>query len=174
MDALQNLSSSAGVEAQNCWPSGNLWGTTGQCNSENDSECCVEGRSYTTYSCSPRVSGSTKVRLTLNSFEEGGDGGAASKCDNQFHSDDNPVVALSTGWFNNIQRCFRYINIYGNGRSVQAKVVDECDSTVGCDAEHDYQPPCPNNFVDASKAAWRALGVQESDWGNLDIYWSDA
>ncbi|KAF4394118.1 hypothetical protein F8388_017931 [Cannabis sativa] len=40
-------------------------------------------------------------------------------------------------------------------------VVDECDSTAGCDADHDYQPPCPNNIVDASKAVWKALGVSK-------------
>ena len=31
-----------------------------------------------------------------------------------------------------------------------------------------------NNVVDASKAVWKALGVPESDWGEMDIYWSDA
>lgn len=89
------------------------------------------------------------------------------------------MVALSTGWFNDKQRCLNYITIYGNGRSVQAKVVDEGDSTMGCescDADHDYQPPCPNNIVDASKAVWKALGVPEEsdDWGKLNITWSDA
>nr|POF12202.1 putative ripening-related protein 2 [Quercus suber] len=95
-------------------------------------------------------------------------------CDDQFHSDDTPVVALSTGWLAN--RCSNSITIYGNGKSVQAMVVDECDSTMGCDAEHAYQPPCPNNIVDASKAVWKALEVPEEsdDWGKLDITWSDA
>ena len=39
-----------------------------------------------------------------------------------------------------------------------------------------YQPPCPNNIVDASKAVWKALGVPEEsdDWGKLNITWSDA
>ena len=166
------------VEAQSCRPSGELKGTNpppGQCNTENDSECCVKGQLYKTYTCSPQVSSRTKAKLTLNSFEEGGDGGGASECDNQYHSDDTPVVAVSTGWFkfNNMQRCLKDINIYGNGRSVRAKVVDECDSTIGCDDEHAYQPPCPYNIVDASKAVWRALEVPESDWGDLDIYWSD-
>ncbi|RVW30612.1 putative ripening-related protein 1 [Vitis vinifera] len=61
------------------------------------------------------------------------------------HSDDTPVVALSTGM---------------------------CDSTMGCDEDHDYQPPCPNNIVDASKAVWEALGVPLADWGELDITWT--
>nr|GEZ69908.1 hypothetical protein [Tanacetum cinerariifolium] len=45
----------------------------------------------------------------------------------------------------------------------RAMVVDEYDSTMGCDADHDYQLPCPNNIVDASKAAWKALGVSEDN-----------
>jgi hypothetical protein len=84
------------------------------------------------------------------------------------------VVALSTGWYNHGNRCLNFINIHGNGKSVKAMVVDECDSTMGCDSDHDYQPPCANNIVDASKAVWKALGVPESDWGGMDIYWSDA
>jgi hypothetical protein len=57
---------------------------------------------------------------------------------------------------------------------VVAMVVDECDSTMGCDQDHDYQPPCRNNIVDASKAVWEALGVPQNQWGGLDITWSDA
>ncbi|KAF8412268.1 hypothetical protein HHK36_000229 [Tetracentron sinense] len=167
------------VEAQTCRPSGSIRGTKpppGQCNTGNDSDCCVVGKLYTTYKCSPTVSQSTKAVLTINSFQKGGDGGGPSECDNQYHSDDTPVVALSTGWFNNESRCLKNIKISANGRSVVAKVVDECDSTMGCDSEHDYQPPCPNNIVDASKAVWEALGVprNSSDWGELDIVWSDA
>ena len=167
------------VEAQTC-NSGTLTGNDpppGQCNNtENDSKCCKEGMSYDTYTCSPPVSSSTPAILTLNSFQEGGDGGNESKCDNQFHPNDTPVVALSTGWFNNKERCSNSITINGNGKSVQAMVVDECDSTMGCDAEHAYQPPCANNTVDASKAVWVALGVPEEsdDWGKLEITCSDA
>ncbi|KAK9274191.1 hypothetical protein L1049_019005 [Liquidambar formosana] len=146
----------------------------GQCNTEDDSECCQEGKFYTTYKCSPPVSHTTKAVLTINSFEESGDGGAPSECDNKYHSDDTPVVALSTGWFNNQKRCLKNIIIYGNRRSVKAMVVDECDSSAGCDADHDYQPPCPNNVVDASKAVWKALGVPQNEWGEMDVYWSDA
>ena len=53
-------------------------------------------------------------------------------------------------------------------------VVDECDSTMGCDSDHDYQPPCRNNIVDASRAVWKALGVPHGQWGGLDITWTDA
>ncbi|KAJ6952692.1 putative ripening-related protein 1 [Populus alba x Populus x berolinensis] len=44
-------------------------------------------------------------------------------------------------------------------------IVDECDSTM---------PPCPNNIVDASKAVWTALEVPLSQWGEMEIHWSDA
>lgn len=165
------------VEAGTCKPSGKIRGKKpppGECNKSNDSECCVEGKYYTTYDCSPTVSRRTKATLTLNGFGKGEDGGGRSECDEKFHSDNETVVALSTGWFKKKSRCLKYINIYGNGRRVKAKVVDECDSTVGCDADHDYQPPCDNNIVDASKAVWEALGVPEKKRGELDIYWSDA
>ncbi|KZV37096.1 hypothetical protein F511_12554 [Dorcoceras hygrometricum] len=162
---------------QGCKPSGRIEGRTpppGQCNQENDSDCCKKGKFYTTYKCSPPVSGSTKAVLTLKRFEEGGDGGGPSECDNKYHSDETPVVALSTGWYSGGSRCLNNVKISGNGRTVTAMVVDECDSTMGCDEDHDYQPPCPNNIVDASKAVWEALGVPEDDWGQLDITWSDA
>ncbi|XP_047979024.1 putative ripening-related protein 1 [Salvia hispanica] len=162
---------------QSCNPSGKIRGKKpppGQCNQENDSDCCKQGKLYTTYKCSPPVSGSTKAVLTINSFQKGGDGGGPSECDNKYHSDDTPVVALSTGWYSGGSRCLNNVTISGNGRSVTAMVVDECDSTMGCDEDHDYQPPCPNNIVDASKAVWKALGVPEGDWGDLDITWSDA
>ncbi|KAF9589627.1 hypothetical protein IFM89_026576 [Coptis chinensis] len=88
--------------------------------------------------------------------------------------DDKPVVALSTGWFNHESRFYKNITISANGHSVVAMVVDECDSTMGCDSDHDYQPPCPNNIVDASRAVWESLGVPRNNWGELDIVWSDA
>ncbi|KAK9273436.1 hypothetical protein L1049_018246 [Liquidambar formosana] len=67
----------------------------GQCNQENDSDCCVQGKLYTTYTGSPLVSSQTKAHLTINSFEKGGDGGGPSECDNQYHSD-NTLVVRST------------------------------------------------------------------------------
>ena len=100
-----------------------------------------------------------KATLTLNSFEKGGDGGAASECDNKFHSDDTLIVALSTVYFNHKERCFKEITIFGNGRSVNAMVVDECK--------------CGNNIVDGSSAVWKALGVPEKE-GEMDIFWGDA
>ncbi|KAM6584821.1 hypothetical protein CsatB_011823 [Cannabis sativa] len=172
-----NLLSINEAKTKSCNPSGKIRGKKpppGQCNPENQSECCKRGKLYTTYECSPPVYSHTKAVLTINSFGKGGDGGGPSECDKKFHSDETPVVALSTGWFNNRQRCLQNITIHGNGRSVTAMVVDECDSRRGCDADHDYQPPCPNNIVDASKAVWKALGVPKHDRGELDIFWSEA
>ncbi|KAJ8564538.1 hypothetical protein K7X08_000998 [Anisodus acutangulus] len=160
-----------------CNPSAKIKGIKpppGKCKIGYQSECCKPGKSYTTYKCSPPVAGKTKAVLTINSFQKGGDGGGKSECDNKYHSNNTPVVALSTGWFSGEKRCMKNITIYGNGRQTNAMVVDECDSTMGCDDVHDYQPPCDNNIVDASKAVWKALGVPKKQWGQLDIFWSDA
>ncbi|ERN06814.1 hypothetical protein AMTR_s00005p00210680 [Amborella trichopoda] len=83
---------------------------------------------YAQYRCSPPITGSTRATMTINSFAKGGDGGGPSECDNQYHDDDEMVVALSTGWYNHGSRCLNYMNISGNGITVKAKVVDECDS----------------------------------------------
>ncbi|CAA0842591.1 Unknown protein [Striga hermonthica] len=160
-----------------CKPSANLTGSNppkGQCNTENQSVCCQAGEHYPTYNCSPPVSKFTKAVLTLNSFRKGGDGGGPSECDGKYHNDSSKIVALSTGWYNGGSRCGKKVKISGNGKSVLAKVVDECDSMVGCDAEHDYQPPCANNIVDGSSAVWEALGVGKESWGELNVTWSDA
>jgi hypothetical protein len=112
--------------------------------------------------------------MTLNDFGEGGDGGDPSECDGAFHNNTERVVALSTGWYSGSSRCRRNIRIRGNGGSVLAKVVDECDSANGCDREHAFQPPCRNNVVDASMAVWNALGITGEEVGEYDITWSDA
>ncbi|KAJ0622983.1 putative RlpA-like domain superfamily, kiwellin [Helianthus annuus] len=144
------ISNSLQTNAQICRPSGHIRGRKpppGQCMENNDSLCC---------------------------FSEGGDGGAPSKCDNQYHSDDNPVVALSTGWYKNGERCRNFIRIHANDRSIKAMVVDECDSSVGCDKHHDYLPPCQNNLVVASKAVWEGLEIPRTSWGEMHITWTDA
>ncbi|XP_031127626.1 kiwellin-1-like [Ipomoea triloba] len=147
----------------------------GLCNQVNTTDCCVQGRFYPLYKCSPPVSKTTAAVLMLNSFEKGGDGSSPSECDGKYHSDDTPVVAVSTGWYSGGGRCHHNISISGNGRRVNnVVVVDECDSTMGCDEEHHHQPPCSNNIVVASKAVWKALGVPLNEWGTLDITWSDA
>lgn len=163
------------VEGKPCKPSGRIRGRPapkGKCDSRID-DCCQANKFYTVYKCSPPVSKRTKAILTQNDFEKGGDGGGPSECDNKFHSNKIPVVALSTGWFNGMKRCHKNITIFGNGRSVRTMVVDECDSTMGCDSDHGFQPPCPNNIVDASAAVWESLQVPEKDWGWMEIFWSD-
>nr|GFB04842.1 hypothetical protein [Tanacetum cinerariifolium] len=103
------------IKAQTCKPSGHIKGKkpAGRCKHEDDSICCVPGKFYTTYTCSPPVTGGTKATLTLNSFQKGGDGGGPSACDKHYLSDDTPV------------------------------------------------------------AVWKALGVSENNWGDLDITWSE-
>ncbi|CAN6341897.1 unnamed protein product [Urochloa humidicola] len=160
---------------QTCQPSGSIPGKSGTCNTENGSECCRTGQSYTTYDCSPAVTGSTQATLTLNSFAEGGDGGGAAACTGRFYGDDQMVVALSTGWYGGGSRCTKNIVITAasTGKSATAMVVDECDSTTGCDDEHNFEPPCRNNIVDGSPAVWDALGLNQND-GQAQITWSDA
>lgn len=165
-------------EAKKCKPSRKVKGKKpppGKCNKKNDSNCCKAGETYKVYTCSPPVTNNTKAVLTINGFKKGEDGGGPSECDNKYHSDNTPVVALSTGWLkgDGTKRCLKHVRINGNGRSVVAEVVDECDSTKGCDAEHDYQPPCDNNIVDASRAVWVALGVPKDRWGWMHVTWSD-
>ncbi|KAK3157852.1 hypothetical protein QOZ80_2AG0129120 [Eleusine coracana subsp. coracana] len=86
-------------------------------------------------------------------------------CDGHFHSDGDRITALSTRWFANGQRCHKKIRITSarNGRSVEATVVDECDSRRGC----------KDNVVDASKAVWEALGL-DTNVGEVPVTWSDA
>ncbi|CAL9007134.1 unnamed protein product [Prunus brigantina] len=45
--------------------------------------------------------GAPRPTSLLTVFEAGGDGGGPSECDNKYHNDNTPVVALSTGWYNN-------------------------------------------------------------------------
>lgn len=175
--ALVSLAIVAGPNIRTCYgdctSSGQLQGKSCTCNTENNSECCVDGQMYTQYDCSPPVTGDTGATMTINSFAEGGDGGDGSKCDGNFHNDSELVVALSTGWYDGGSRCKKNININANGRSVQAMVVDECDSMNGCDSQHACQPPCSNNIVDASRAVWDALAIPEEQIGKYDITWSD-
>jgi hypothetical protein len=164
-----------GAGAGTCRASGVLHGKAGKCNPLHGSECCVAGRKYQQFRCSPPVSASTPATLTLNSFEKGKDGGGPSECDNRFHSDKEKVVALSSGWLrlDGTRRCGKMVRVTAaNGRSVLAKVVDECDSVNGCDAQHNFEPPCANNIVDGSPAVWKALGLKES-LGEVKVAWSD-
>jgi hypothetical protein len=158
-----------------CGGGGGSSGGTCPATGQNSDTCCNSGTCQKV-SCSPPVSASgTPATLTLNDFEKGGDGGGPSKCDDDYHSDDDRVAALSTGWYAGGTRCGRQIRINGNGRSTTATVVDECDSQNGCDSEHAGQPPCANNIVDASAAVWSALGVSpDSDmYGFMSVTWQD-
>lgn len=117
-------------------------------------------------SCSPPVSAHTPAVMTVNGFQRGESGGGKAACDGQFHDDSERVVALSSGWLrlDGTRRCNRMIRVTSaGGRSVLAKVVDECDSSRGCG----------DNVVDSSPAVWRALGL-DTDVGRVRVTWSDA
>lgn len=106
----------------------------------------------------------TRAVMTVNGFEKGEDGGGPAECDGQYHSDDDMLVALSTGWYAGGRRCHKLIRITSvrNGRTVEAKVVDECDVRRGC----------KRNIVDTSPAVWKALGI-DTDIGEVPVTWSD-
>ena len=144
---------------------------SGYCHSSGSLRC--KGQYYPTYTCSPQITSSTSAILTNNDFSEGGDGGGPSECDGKYHNNSDPIVALSTGWYNGGFRCGKMIKITANnGRSVLAKVVDECDSLRGCDEEHSDQPPCKNNIVNGSDAVWSALWL-DTNLGEVDVTWSE-
>ncbi|BFG34469.1 hypothetical protein CerSpe_207430 [Prunus speciosa] len=134
-----------------------------------------EGKDFPTYTCSPPLMSSTSAKLTLNNFSKGGEGGAESQCDKQFHENTERVVALSTGWFSGGARCGNTIIVtaVSNGMSVEAKVVDQCDSQYGCDDEHGFLEPCENNIVDGSAAVWEALSL-DPEPGFAEVTWSTA
>ncbi|CAD6237610.1 unnamed protein product [Miscanthus lutarioriparius] len=117
-------------------------------------------------SCSsPAVSKrGTPAVMTVNGFQKGESGGGPAACDGQYHSDHDMVVALSTGWYAGGRRCHKLIRITSTrtGRTVEAKVVDECDSTHGC----------RRNIVDTSPAVWKALGL-DTNVGVVPVTWSD-
>ncbi|KAK8352732.1 hypothetical protein V6Z12_A05G112300 [Gossypium hirsutum] len=145
-------------DLNNC--SGQLICINGKCNDDPDPSGSLQcqGQIYPTYKCSPPVTSSTKAKLTNNDFSQCGFGGGPSVCDEQYHSNSECIVALSTGWYNGGSRCGKMIRIMAsNGKSVTAKVVDECDSMHGCDEAHAYQRPCNNKIIDGSNAVWSAL-----------------
>ncbi|RRT60838.1 hypothetical protein B296_00022853 [Ensete ventricosum] len=119
---------------ETCTASGYLRGKSSNC---SDPDCCKDGAMYPQYRCSPPVTADTTASMTIVTFAAGGDG--------QYHSDDQMLVSLSTGWYDGGSRCNKNITINANGRSVLAMVVDECDSVYGCEAEQNFQPPCGNN-----------------------------
>lgn len=156
-----------------CHASGYLTGKSGFCTTQNDADCCQEGQLYPRYSCSPPITTDTRAVMYIGSFSQGSDGGGATACDQKYYTDKDPVVALSTGWFNGGSRCLKNIRISANGNSVMAKVVDECDSVNGCTSDLNYEPPCGPDAITASPAVWDGLDVPETQRGELVVTWSD-
>ncbi|GLJ18352.1 hypothetical protein SUGI_0324810 [Cryptomeria japonica] len=100
-------------------------------------------------------------RMTVNSFEKGGDGGGPSACDGHFHSDNDHWVALPPPTFHHNSNCFRKVKMSARGKSTVATVIDECAK------------PCKDDIVDASESVWKALGVRhfDNDFGLMPITW---
>ncbi|KAM0855548.1 hypothetical protein ACQ4PT_049674 [Festuca glaucescens] len=102
--------------------------------------------------------------MTLNGFGRGE--GEPAECDGQYHNDNEMLAALSTTrWYAGGIRCQRMISIRStqNGRTVRARVVDECGRRHGC----------KDNIVDTSVAVWNALGL-DTIIGEVPITWSDS
>ena len=107
----------------------------------------------------------TRAVMTVNGFQKGEAGGGAAACDGRFHSNDDLIVALSSRWYEGGKRCQNKIRITSKdtGETVEATVVDECDSNRGC----------KNNIVDSSPAVWKKLGL-DTKVGEVPVTWSDA
>lgn len=87
---------------------------------ENDSDLCVPGKVLLNLQMFAASLQPYQAFLTFNVFEESGD--SPPYCDEKFHPNDTPVVALSTGWYDNASRCLKHINVTANGHSVLALV----------------------------------------------------
>lgn len=62
------------AEAQVCRSSSKIRGKKpppGECNKDDDSDCCVEGKLYTTYKCSPKCLMVPRPFLRSQRFPEG-------------------------------------------------------------------------------------------------------
>jgi len=163
------------VSAATCHVSGFIHGKGRNCDRETGLDrCCIAGKRYPQFRCSPPVSAKTPAILTFNRFENGEDATRITSCDMRFHRDKELLVILSSGWLklDGMNRCNKKIRVRANRRSVLAKVVDECDSINGCDEEHAFEPPCRNNVLNASPGVWKALGLNESI-GEVKVTWSD-
>ncbi|XP_073355304.1 putative ripening-related protein 6 [Aegilops tauschii subsp. strangulata] len=113
----------------------------------------------------PGGHGGTPGIMTVNGFEKGQEGGGPAACDGKYHSNKDMIAALSTRWYAGGRRCHKTIRITSkrDGRTVEARVVDECDSNYGC----------KDDVVDTSAAVWEALGL-DTDVGVVPVTWSDA
>ncbi|KAF3327938.1 putative ripening-related protein 1 [Carex littledalei] len=103
-----------------CHASSYLTGKSGFCTTQNDAECCEDGQLYPQYRCSPPVTANTTAVMYIGSFSQGSDGGSATACDRKYYGDKQPVVALSTGWYDGKSRCLKNVRISANGNSVLA------------------------------------------------------
>ncbi|XBH81481.1 hypothetical protein VPH35_107051 [Triticum aestivum] len=103
----------------------------------------------------------TPAVMSLNGFQQGEEGGPA-KCDGQYHSDSLLLVAMTSAWYGP-GRCGKVISIKSTGGiTVQAVVVDECDTDNGCGTTE----------ISTSAGVWHAFGLDTSV-GEVPVTWSD-
>jgi len=110
------------------------------------------------------ANGDTPAVMTVNSFENDGNGGGPAACDGTYHSNGEPLVALPTALYAGGSRCGKQIRITStqSGIYMMAKVVDECDADS-----------CKDNMISTSKFVWDVLEV-DTYIGEVPITWSDA
>ncbi|CAN1175650.1 Putative ripening-related protein 2 [Linum perenne] len=109
-----------------------------------------------------------RARLTLVSFATTWqDGGWSTPgCEVRvFDGEKEKVVVLSSDWYDKGRMCNKFVRITGGweGRMVTARVVGECDTSLGCDGD----------VIDASRAVWKGLRVPSKEWGRrrLMVTW---
>ncbi|KAJ8513435.1 hypothetical protein OPV22_003869 [Ensete ventricosum] len=124
---------------ETCTASGYLRGKSSNC---SDPDCCKDGAMYPQYRCSPPVTADTTASMTIVTFAASGDG--------QYHSDDQMLVSLSTGWYDGGSRCNKNITINAN----------ELPAAV----RRQRLPRCGR----------KALAIPEAQIGYYDVTWSDA
>ncbi|CAN0928227.1 Putative ripening-related protein 2 [Linum grandiflorum] len=112
-----------------------------------------------------------RARLTLVSFSTvWQDGGWATPgCDSAtvVDGDNDKVVVVSSAWYDKGNMCNKFVKITGGweGRTVTARVVGECDTSLGCDGD----------VIDASRAVWKGLRIPSKEWGRrrFMVTWFD-
>ena len=74
------------VSAATCHVSGFIHGKGRNCDRETGlDKCCIAGKRYPQFRCSPPVSAKTPAILTFNRFENGEDATRITSCDMRFH-----------------------------------------------------------------------------------------
>ncbi|KAJ8766187.1 hypothetical protein K2173_021704 [Erythroxylum novogranatense] len=103
-----------------------------------------------------------KANLTFRDFSKRG-GGEKATCGDKYYRNTKNVVAISSDWLgDDEERCNKQISITGNGVTVTAEVVDECDISDNC--------------IAASRSVGKGLGIRrrKARKESIEVTWSDA